>query len=72
MLLPQWQKITAMAGRKITAMADRIGTEIKSDREMNSAGDEILEYAIQYPKMAFVFPCTCVDKSALWLHIRCL
>ena len=50
MLLPQWQAIATMA--------DRIGTEIKNDSEKaevkmtNSAGDEIVEYAIHYAQMA--------------------
>ena len=50
MLLPQWQAIATMA--------DRIGTEIENDSEkakvrmMNSAGDEIVEYAIHYAQMA--------------------
>ena len=50
MLLPQWQAIAAMA--------DRIGTEIESDSEKaevkmtNSAGDEIVEYAVHYAQMA--------------------
>ena len=40
-------------------MADRIQTEIKSDSEVkrtNSAGDKILEYAIQYAQDGFLYP----------------
>jgi len=40
-------------------MADRIRSEIKSDGEVkrtNSAGDEMLEYAIQNAQDGFLYP----------------
>ena len=63
MLLPQWQTIAAMA--------DRIGTEIESDIEMaevkmtNSAGDEIVEYAIHYAQDGSYPPNLTKEKRAV-------